>query len=145
MLMRRREFIAGLGSVAAWPVVVRAQQRAIPLILHAGTAGVFADRVAAFHRGLEETGFVEGRDVLTAYRWADGHYDRLPGLAMELVNRGVAAIVAGSPPAAQAAKAATSAIPIVFSSGIDAEKLGLISSFSRPGGNITAICFREPA
>jgi putative ABC transport system substrate-binding protein len=141
--MRRREFIAGLGSAAAWPVVAQAQQRATPLIgfLHAGTASVFADRVVAFHRGLEETGFVESRTVITEYRWADGQYDRLPGLAMDLVNRGVAAIAAGSHPAAQAAKAATSAIPIVFTSGVDAEKLGLVSSFSRPGGNITGVSF----
>jgi putative ABC transport system substrate-binding protein len=141
--MKRREFIAGLGSAAAWPVVAGAQQRAIPSIgfLNGGTESGSADRVAAFQRGLEETGFVKGRNVLIEYRWADGQYDRLPGLAMEFVNRGVAAIAAGSPPAALAAKAATSEIPIVFTSGIDAEKLGLISSFSRPGGNVTGISF----
>jgi putative ABC transport system substrate-binding protein len=141
-MIRRREFIAGLG-VTALPGLAGAQQRAIPLIgfLNGGTESGYADRVAAFHSGLEETGFVQGRNVLIEYRWADGHYDRLPGLAMELVKRGVAAIAAGSPPAALAAKAATSEIPIVFTSGIDAEKLGLISSFSRPGGNVTGISF----
>ena len=142
-MIRRREFIAGLGSAAAWPLSARAQQRAIPLIgfLNAGTANVSADRVAAFRRGLEQMGFVEGRDVLIEYRWADGQYDRLPALAKELVNRGVAAIAAGSGLAAQAAKVATFEIPIVFTSGIDAEKRGLVSSFNRPGGNITGINF----
>jgi len=142
-MIRRRTFIAGLGSAAAWPLAGRAQQRAIPLIgfLNAGTASVSVDRVAAFRRGLEQMGLVEGRDVLIEYRWADGQYDRLPALAKELVNRGVAAIAAGSGLAAQAAKVATSEIPIVFTSGIDAEKRGLVSSFSRPGGNITGINF----
>jgi putative ABC transport system substrate-binding protein len=142
-VIRRREFIAGLGGAAAWPVLARAQQATVPVVgfLNGGTESGYADRVAAFHRGLEEMGFVEGRNVLIEYRWADGQYDRLPVLAMELVTRGVAAIAAGSPPAALAAKAATSKIPIVFTSGIDAEKLGLISSFSRPGGNVTGISF----
>jgi putative tryptophan/tyrosine transport system substrate-binding protein len=137
--VRRREFIAGLGSAAAWPVVVQAQRSAMPVIgfLSAG----FAARTLAlppFHQGLREAGFVEGQNVTVEYRWAEGHFDRLPGLAFELVNRGVAVIHAnGGLLPAIAARAATKTIPIVFQGGGDPIGSGLVASLNRPGGNVT--------
>jgi putative ABC transport system substrate-binding protein len=144
--MKRREFIAGLGVAATSsfvrPLAVRAQQSPMPVVgyLSSRSPGESETVVSAFRQGLGESGYVVGQNVEIAYRWAEGHYDRLPTLAAELVGLKVAAILAaGGPPSALAAKKATSAIPIIFSAADDPVGLGLVESLNRPGGNITGM------
>ncbi len=138
----RREFIALLGGgVVFWPLRVGAQQPAVPVIgyLSSGSPDVYPPVVSAFLEGLKGAGYVEGQNVAVEYRWAQGQYDRLPALATDLVRQQVNVIVAGALPTVLAAKAATSNIPIVFTSGGDPVDLGLVASLSRPGGNVTGV------
>jgi putative tryptophan/tyrosine transport system substrate-binding protein len=139
--MRRREFIAGVGSVAAWSVVARAEQSPTPVIGFLGilTPDRYDERLVGFRDGLRSVGFDEGRNVVIEYRWAEGDYSRLVKFAAELVQSKVAVIVAPSPPAIAAAKQATSTIPIVFGSGTDPVASGLVSSMSKPEGNATGV------
>jgi len=143
-MIRRREFITLIGGgAAAWPVTARAQQPEMPVIglLHSGSPdlSLAARGVAAFRKGLNETGFAEGRNVSIQYRWAEDHNERFPQLAAEVVQRGVSVIAAVGSPAVAAAKAATTTIPVVFSVGVDPVSFGLVDSLSRPGGNLTGV------
>jgi putative ABC transport system substrate-binding protein len=142
--LKRREFVSLLGGAAAWPMAARAQQPAMPVVefLHPGASEVGARDVAAFRKGLQEAGYVEGQNVAVEYHWLEGQYDRLPALMADLVRRPVAAIVIpGSGPATRVAKATTATIPIVFGVAGDPVQLGLVASLARPGGNATGVNF----
>jgi putative ABC transport system substrate-binding protein len=141
ILIRRRDFIAALGGAAAWPLSTHAQQPAMPVVgfLNIRVPGADPHLLAAFRRGLQETGYVEGQNVAIEYRWANNQYDRLPELAADLVRRQVTVIAAIGSPSAPAAKVMTTTIPIVFLTGSDPVEVGIVTSLARPGGNLTGV------
>jgi putative tryptophan/tyrosine transport system substrate-binding protein len=139
--VNRRELMLLLSGVVTAPCTLRAQQKAMPVIgfLSSTSSNPYASRVTAFYQGLSEVGYIEGKNVVVEYRWAEGHYDRLPAMAADLVDRQVRVIVAITTPAAIAAKAATATIPIIFEMGTDPVEAGLVVSLSHPGGNLTGV------
>ena len=139
--MRRREFLAAVGAAAAWPPRARAQQAAMPTVgfLSSLSEATSTQLISAWRRGLSETGYVEGKTVAVEYRFADGQYDRVPAFAAEFVRRGLSLVLAAGPPAALAAKIATTTIPIVFIVGLDPVAAGLVASLNHPGGNATGM------
>jgi putative ABC transport system substrate-binding protein len=142
LIVRRRDLITLFGSTAiVWPHSAGAQQKPMPVIgfLSSTSAEAYATRVAAFHQGLNEAGYTQGRNVVIDYRWAEGDYDRLPAMAADLVRSKVIVITAITTPAALAAKAATMTIPIVFEMGTDPVDIGLVASLNHPGGNLTGV------
>jgi putative ABC transport system substrate-binding protein len=143
--MKRRDFITLVGGAAAWPLMARAQQPTLPVIgfLNSGSAGSSTDvRTIGFNQGLNEAGFVDGRNVTIQYRFAEGHYDRLPAMVVDFANRKVAVLAAtGGVQTALAAKPASATIPVVFANGSDPVQFGLVESLNRPGGNMAGVSF----
>src|SRR5271169_3924843 len=137
--MRRREFIVGMAGSVAWPLLGAAQQPAMPVVGFVAAGSRARRGFDFFSRGLAEVGYVEGRNFILEARWAEGQYERLPGLIAELIERRASVIIAAPAPAALAATKATTTTPIVFTSGFDPVRIGLVASYNRPGGNVTGV------